>query len=415
MRVLHLSTYASSGGAARAARRIHEAVQAGGITSDLLTADEDLGSQRIHRTPRRWRVERMVSRAAEEALIRLQATDNPILHSAAVFPSRVPTVVNEMNPDVVQFHWVNGGFLSVEQIGRLMKGHIAVWTMHDMWPICGAEHYESIGGRHRYREGYRRGNRDAGAGGLDVDLLTWVRKKRSWRELAMVVCPSQWLAACVRESALMADWPVQMIPNPLNTQVFRPLDKTLARGLLNIPLGRPTILFGAIGGTQDPRKGWDLLRDALPLLNERVDDLQAVVLGQDHVAASGATAPPVIALGQLSHDLMLALAYSAADCVVVPSRIENLPQVATEAQSCGTPVVAFDSSGAAETVEHLKTGYLAEAFSVEDLAAGIEICLADSQERALMGPAARERAVSLWSYPIVARQYRDLYFQLRIG
>ena len=57
--------------------------------------------------------------------------------------------------------------------------------------------------------------------------------------------------------------------------------------------------------------------------------------------------------------------------MVVPSRQDNLPNTAVEAQACGTPVVAFDIGGLLDIVEHGRTGWLALAFDTEDLASGI--------------------------------------------
>ena len=78
-----------------------------------------------------------------------------------------------------------------------------------------------------------------------------------------LICPSQWMADCVQRSALMGDWPCHVIPNPLNPQQWSPIEPLLARRLLDLPLEAPLILFGAMGGTEDPRKGSDLLERAL--------------------------------------------------------------------------------------------------------------------------------------------------------
>ena len=58
--------------------------------------------------------------------------------------------------------------------------------------------------------------------------------------------------------------------------------------------------------------------------------------------------------------------------MVVPSRIDNLPQTATEALACGTPVAAFDTCGLPDIVQHGETGLLARAFDTAALARAIE-------------------------------------------
>ena len=78
-----------------------------------------------------------------------------------------------------------------------------------------------------------------------------------------------------------------------------------------------------------------------------------------------------ISTGRLYDDISLALAYAAADVVMVPSRLDNLPQTATEAIACGTPVVGFEQGGMSDVIEHQKTGWLAKPFDVKDLVHGI--------------------------------------------
>jgi hypothetical protein len=72
-----------------------------------------------------------------------------------------------------------------------------------------------------------------------------------------IVCPNHWLADCARRSTLMADWPITVIPNPIDLNVWAPCDQVQARALLGMPAERPLVLFGAIGGGADPRKGVD--------------------------------------------------------------------------------------------------------------------------------------------------------------
>jgi glycosyltransferase involved in cell wall biosynthesis len=239
--------------------------------------------------------------------------------------------------------------------------------------------------------------------------MLWKMKERYWSTPAHLVAPSHWLAVQLEQSSLCSSWPIRVIPNALDTTVFRPIEQTIARDLLGIPRDTPVILFGALSGTGDPRKGWDLLESSIPQVLQQCPDLHLIVLGGLHGAIGNIPAERIFDLGQLTDDQSLTLAYSSADCVVVPSRLDILPQVATEAQACGTLVVGFRTSGLADCVEHQGTGYLAEPFSPEALAEGVVSLLQDDQSRSMFGNNARSRAVALWSNSVVAEHYRNLY------
>jgi glycosyltransferase involved in cell wall biosynthesis len=334
----------------------------------------------------------------------LLKTATPGLHSPACIPSRWASRLNASAADVVHLHWINGEMMSIADIGRLTKP--TVWTLHDMWAFCGAEHYtDGV----RYREGYSTANRPSCESGFDLDRWTWRRKQRHWQRPMQIVTPSRWLADCVEQSSLMGDWPVMVIPNPLDTEVWRPLDKLRARQLLNLPPDAPILLFGALGGDEDPRKGFDLLRDALQHLRGRVADLELIVFGQRAPKQDLSLGFPVHHTGYLHDDERLRLLYSAADAVAVPSRLEAFGQTASEAHACATPVVAFNTGGLADIVAHRETGYLAKPFDVPDLAAGIEWVIAAKGAGPDLAAAARDRACRLWDSPVVARQYADLY------
>ena len=300
--------------------------------------------------------------------------------------------------------------MSIADIGRLRKP--VVWTMHDMWGFCGAEHYTED---FRWRDGYLKHSRPAYESGFDLNRWTWQRKLKHWRRPMHIVTPSQWLANCARQSVIMQNWPVTVIPNPIDTEAWRPIDKALARSILHLPSEKPLLLFGAMGGTRDPRKGFDLLKSALDHLRGEIAGLELIVLGQVAPKEPVNLGFPIHYAGHIHDDISLCLFYSAADAVVVPSRQEAFGYVGAEAHACGTPAVAFGVFGLTDIVDHEKTGYLAQPFDTEDLARGIYWILDGAERRTMLSAQSRQAAVAKFSYPVVAQQYLQIYNKIRKG
>ena len=305
---------------------------------------------------------------AASPLVKTLKTANPIIHSPAILPSQWVKRINDSDADVVHLHWVQGEMLSIGDIGRIRKP--IVWTLHDMWAFCGAEH---LAWDDRWRDGYRRDNRPAHESGFDLNRWTWQRKRKHWRRPMHIVTPSRWLGDCVRESALMRDWPVSVVANPIDTERWKPLEQSLARDLLGLPAHVPLLLFGSHGANHAHHKGFDLLLQALEHLRDdpRALGMELVVFGQRAPQSPPNLGFPIHYTGHLHDDLSLRALYSAADAMVVPSRQEAFGQTASEAHACATPAVAFHTGGLPDIVEHQHTGYLAKAFDTEDLAHGI--------------------------------------------
>lgn len=410
MKPLLISYSDLSGGAARAAFRLHRGLRNFSVDCRLRVAVKQSDLWTVEGARSHVGTGVSLARNYLGSLVRrLQKSDNPVLHSTNFLPSRIASDINSNQADVVNLHWVAGETLSIEAIGRIRKP--IVWTLHDMWAFCGSEHYATEAEEPRWRGGYRHDNRPTGHRGLDIDRWTWNRKRRAWREPMTIVTPSRWLADCARQSALMRDWPVHVVPNLLDTDKFRPHDKALCRDILGLPQGVPLILFGAIGGGKDLRKGFDLLLAALRQLSAkgRCADAHCVIFGQSQPRDEPSVGYPIHWMGHLHDDWSLALLYSAADVVVVPSRQENLPQTGTEAQACGTPVAAFNATGFPDVVEHGATGYLAQPYAAEDLAQGIHWILEDDDRHAKLRAASRSRAVRLWAPEAVVPQYLAVY------
>lgn len=215
----------------------------------------------------------------------------------------------------------------------------------------------------------------------------------------------------------MSQWPTQVIPTAIDLDRFAPFEQSVARSLLKLPLEVPLVLFGAIGGTRDPRKGADLMVDAMRRVPTSFKGQgrgmpEVVVFGQELTTSAIDFGCRTHFLGHLHDDISLRLAYTAADVMVIPSRHDNLPGTGLEAHACGTPVVAFDVGGLPEIVEHRVTGYLAKPFDTEDLAHGIVWVITDSDRRKGLAEAARHRALSLWAPEVIARKYIGLYAEI---
>ena len=114
-------------------------------------------------------------------------------------------------------------------------------------------------------------------------------------------------------------------------------------------------------------------------------------------------------MGHLHDEYTLAALYSAADVLVIPSRLESFGQTGSEAHACGCPVIAFDSSGLKDVVAHKETGLLIKPYDSAELASAIVSLLKCDDTRRQYGIAAQKRAQRLWSYSKVAAQYKDVY------
>jgi glycosyltransferase involved in cell wall biosynthesis len=228
-----------------------------------------------------------------------------------------------------------------------------------------------------------------------------------------IVTPSTWLADLARESTLLKNFPITVIPNCLDTDVFKPVDKVHVLSDLGLNNSKKKILFGAVNALNDSNKGFKQLIEALSHFEHSVDcsKYELLVFGTDKPINEIQTPLQIHYLGYIKQDTELVKVYNAADVMVVPSLSEVFGQTASEAMACGTPVVAFNCTGIKEVVEHKITGYLAEPYSPEDLATGILWC----EQNNVLGELsvnARNRVVENYSVDRVAAKYKALYENL---
>lgn len=405
--VLHLSTYDAHGGAGRAAYALHSAMLAAGVDSTIRVART--AANTANDRPEVTAGSALRFRAAnrvDRQLWRLQRSPNDTWRSPARFGSLSAAEVNRSHADVVNLHWVTAGFLSIREIGRITKP--IIWSIYDMWPFSGTEHYGISAPDARWRTGYTKNNRPKDERGVDIDLHAWEQKKHLWRP-SQVVAASNWMHDAVQASALMHDWPISTIAHVIDCEMFQPNDMLAARNALGLPTNVPLILFLAGGGIHDPRKGWDLLEQGLGKIITAIPTVEVVIVGPIDETYTSPSGIKLHWRGNISSNEILALHYNAANVTVVPSREDNMPLTAMEAQSCGKPVVAFAIGGLNDIVDHNATGHLAAANNTDDLAQGIINAINDSQSDNTWGQHARARALETWSPATVVNQYLDVY------
>lgn len=409
MKIIHVSASDVNGGAARAAYRIHKSLGCVGVQSEMWVNNYDSGDWTVTGPSNNLQKGFNILRPQlVKPLLKLFSTENPILHSLSILPSSLLRRINSSNADIVHLHWVQSEMLSISDISKINKP--LIWTLHDMWSFSGAEH---VAYDDRWRDGYNIHNRPKNESGIDLNRWTWLRKKKHWQTPMQIVCPSNWLAECVKSSALMHNWPVKVIPNTLDFFTWKPIDKQFARDLLGLPKGVKLLSFGSFKENDSKHKGFDLLEEALLTLAKRVDSnsLELIIFGQHAPKSPPSLGFKVHYIGHVRDDLSLRAIYSSSDAFVLPSRIDNFPNTAIEAFACGAPVIAFDTCGLKDLVSHKVNGYLAKSFDTRDLAFGI-YDVVFSKEGVLSSEDIRSHAEIQYSYSVISEKYKDLYHHI---
>ena len=411
MNPLLLNTYDNVGGAAIATYRLHRGLRSIGVDSQLMVMHKGKGDSTVIGPEPQSRVQRAITywyaRGDAKITNKCRAAGNRYFSPARCSDSLAQRVAS-INPDLVHLFWVNSGFMKIETLSQFKKP--IIWTLHDMWPFTGGCHYDDECGR--FRQSCGSCPILDSVSDHDLSRQIWKRKQQSWSNVPIVVVgTSHWLAEMARASTVFKDKRIEVIPNGLDTNKYKSLDKRAARDAYGLPQDKNLILFSAMGGTLDKRKGGHLLVPALKRIAQAGWDERAELV---IIAAAAPDTPPDLGMkthyiGQLHDEISQVLLYSAADVTVAPSMQENLSNTVMESLSCGTPVVAFNIGGMPDMIDHQASGYLARAFEPDDLAAGIVWVLEDKTRHAMLSQQARKTVEDRYSLQTVAQRYLALY------
>lgn len=377
MKVVHVNTSDIRGGAAIAAHRLHRELLKEGIDSKMLVMKKDSDEKEIFIARDNNMDKHIFSKfrvLLKKLMLAKYKKKKDIIFSPAKFGIDITKNRVIKEADVIHLHWVVGGFLSLSSLEKLFSlEKKIVWTLHDMWTFTGGCHYSSSCKKYQKLCGgcpILNSNKE---NDMSKDIIEKKKKIFAKTNINVIAC-SNWLKDCARKSILLENQEITVIPNILDQNIFKSINNTTAKNILDLDENKKYILFGAINSTEDERKGWKYLKESLNILtkNKSLDkEVKLLVFGSSYSENIESLPFDVTFLGRLYDEYTLSLVYNAADVFVGPSLEEAFGQTFNESIFCGTPAISFANTGTEDIIDHKANGYLAKYKDSEDLANGI--------------------------------------------
>ena len=405
MRILIVSKEDKGSGASNAANRLHKGLLAMNIESQMLVQKKLSNDDTV--LCKKSKLQRFVSLlgfAINEIPLRLfYRKRKKILFSYSWFSfSNIVAKINTINPDIVHLNWICKGMIPVKELSKIKPP--IVWTFHDNWGYTGGCHLQR--NCEKYKTVCEKCPNLESKRGNDLSKKGWALKKEAFSKLdnLTIVGVSRWLTGCSAESSLLKNRLHFTFPNPININLFSPVEKKQARKEWKLPEGKKLILFGAYRALSNRNKGFFEFEKALQAFDKK-ENIEIVIFGSD---GTKDLSFKTHYLGHIKEESRLKILYNACDVMVVPSTQESFGQTASEGMSCGTPVVAFGATGLLDIVDHKKNGYLATPFDTNDLKNGMEWVLNTSNYEEI-SKNAREKVVNNFEESVVSKKYIELY------
>ena len=312
-----------------------------------------------------------------------------------------------LDTDIYHLHWIGNGFININQIRNINKPIVV--TLHDVWFFTGGCHVNLDCDKYLTNCNqcplFSRNNSL-----IDITSIIFRGKKKLFEEKKIhVIVLSNWMKERALLSPVLSNSEITLIPNGIDTNKFKPFDKLFARKVFNFNPNSKILLFGGISAKSDFNKGYDLLCQSLNILKQKNVEFELVIFGNTDSVHTQIEGFKATFLGHLHDDESLALLYSAANLVLVPSRQESFSQVSLESISCGTPVVAFDYSGPKDIIQHKVNGFLAKPYDPNDFANGISWFFSGNVDVSKVSQDARKIAETKFSLELIAQKHIDLY------
>nr|WP_321409388.1 glycosyltransferase [uncultured Carboxylicivirga sp.] len=409
MKVLHL-TGKDYFGAGRAAYRLHKGLLKEGVESLMFVGDKHTNDDTVLNVQNSLlhKFFKKVLIKLEKHWLNISGERTNSMFSSGIHGFSLAKKVNAMNPDIIHVHWINRGYMKLNEILK-MKAPVVI-TMHDVWYFTGGCHYTK--GCSKFTN--KCGKCPQLNSNESDDISTYIQslKKNTYKKKKIhFIAPSHWMKSEAERSSLLKDQNVHHLSNGIDAAVFS--YQTRARARFDFSQDKKLVLYAAVDATSDDNKGFKLLNEAIHFLDK--DHFELVVIGGKKEDAYLINGIKIHNVGYIGDDKLLIDYLSASDVVVVPSKHENLSNLIMESLSCSKPVVAFNIGGNSDMITHEKNGYLAKPFDSEDLANGLRWCVNDEDRNAQLSANARQTIEEQYSIDRVSKSHLDLYSKIIEG
>jgi len=385
-----------SGGAGRAAVRLHRSLADSGVQSKMLCLYKNSTDSDIVKYDRSYPLlKRLLLRLGflktkkEKNQSSLKAFDRSYFIFTFPFTDYNDLHQHELvrQADIIHLHWV-AGFVDYLSFFKNVKKPI-VWTIHDKNPVLGGFHLELD----------HLDNKNNSIGWLESKLEKIKQSSLVGHNIS-VVAPSAFLANYSSKSKALGVYPHYHIFNSIDLKLFKPVpNRNLVREKYNIPCDKPVLLFMS-EGMEHKHKGGDLLTEALKTVDK---EYCLITIGRGKLEG----VKNVISFGIIKDDTKLVDLYCAADAAVLPSREDNLPNVMLEALACGTPVIGTPVGGMKDVIKDKINGYQTTGMQPSDIKETIELFIDTYQD--FNRKSIRNFACDHFSMSKQAEAYQKLY------
>lgn len=265
-----------------------------------------------------------------------------------------------LKSDIVHLNNLHGNYFKLNTLTKINKP--MVWTLHDEWAIM--PHGACSDYFDRQSEFFKCRNLTSYPPMLfNNEEYLMTRKRSIYQQInPVLVVPSRWLKKRV-EKSILADKVIKLIPNGVNTDIYKMNNKINLRRKLKLPLDKKIILFLASGGKDNPHKGWEHANRIISDMGIR-DCVFLCIGGSGEKPSKDGN---ILYIPYISSEAKLAEYYSASDIFLLTSNHENFPLTTLEAMSAGLPVIAFDVGGVSEQIVEGKTGFIAKMLDYEKI------------------------------------------------
>lgn len=316
--------------------------------------------------------------------------------------------IKNIEPDIIHLHNIHGYYINIELLFKYLQNTKipVVWTFHDCWPITGhCSHFTYVGCEKWKSQCFICPQKtDYPASWLiDRSKKNFNLKKEIFTSLPnlTMVSVSKWLSGILKESFLK-DYPVIIINNGINTEVFKPSTGNAFRKKYH--LEKKFLMLG-VATNWSTRKG---LKDYIELSKQLNSDYQILLVGLTQKQIDKLP-DNILGITRTENVEELAEIYTTADIVLNLSYEETFGLTTVEGYACGTPSIVYNSTASPELID-VSTGIVVEPGDIDGLVIAIEEIKEKSKQ--FYTASCVERAHRLYRKEDRYREYIELYEQL---